>query len=279
MPFSWKGRADVIIPAVLVFCHLILISIQIPKGSEQTFFQRAIFSVFSPVQRVAGSVFRSTAEAWKGFFNLRDVRSENQQLKKEIFFLRQENGILQGLSGFLEGEKRLKENMSVIRKSFVPARVIGHDPSNYYRSIVINRGRLAGVRTNMAVCDQYGNLIGRVTDPVTARESRVQLVTDGDSGVSVISAGRDKIVGVLSGESQGMCRMKYVRATASGGAEGDELITTGFDKIYPPGLRVGAIVGIGQDASLFKVVSVRPYFSFTDLGVVAVINEKFQELF
>ena len=280
MPFSWKGRANVVIPLILVFCHLVLISIQVPKGSEQTLFQKVIFGAFSPVQRIAVSLIRGTEDSWNGFFRLRHIRSDNQRLKKEIFFLRQENGILQGLTGFLKGEKKMAADLAVLEKSIVAARIIGLDPSNYYRSLNINRGRLDGIRANQAVCDRHGNIVGRVTEPVTAHEARVQLVTDSESGVSVTTKGETKIVGILSGDSTGMCHMKYVLATVDGGAEGDELVTTGFDKIYPPGLRVGIVLRIEKDASLFKAIDVDPYFSFADLDIVAVIiSDKVQGIY
>ncbi|MHB8093658.1 MAG: rod shape-determining protein MreC, partial [Candidatus Aminicenantales bacterium] len=130
-----------------------------------------------------------------------------------------------------------------------------------------------------AVCDRNGNVIGRTVDPVTEGESRIQLITDADSGISVISSGQDRIVGILSGDSLGMCRMKFVLATTAGGAEGEDLFTTGFDKIYPPGLRVGTVVRVGNDATLFKAIWVRPAFSFADLDTVAIIKDQVQELY
>ena len=48
----------------------------------------------------------------------------------------------------------------------------------------------------MAVCDRSGNLVGRIVEPVVFREAKVQLITDAEAGVSVVS-GTDRIVGVL----------------------------------------------------------------------------------
>ena len=45
--------------------------------------------------------------------------------------------------------------------------------------------------------------------------------------------------------------------------EGDGLITSGLDRIYPKGLPVGVIVSVGPRRGLFKAVQIRPT---ADLG-------------
>jgi len=278
MPFSLRERKSVVVLAVLVFLNLLLISIQVPLGSEHTLFNKIIFSVFSPVQRAVVSVGAAIAGTWNGFFGLRGARVENQKLKKDIFFLGLENMLLLERLKFLQGDKLIQDNQASIRKTVLSARVIGVDASNYYKSIVINRGGADGVKANMAVCDKQGNLVGRVIEPVTLKEAKVQLITDEDSGVSVIS-GTDKVVGLLTGDSRGGCRISYVVTTMPGGREGEDLFTTGYDKLFPPGIRVGKITLIKTDGSFFKTILVQPFFSYGDLGQVAVLKERFEDLF
>ncbi len=278
MPFSLRERKNVVVLALLVFLNLLLISIQVPLGSEHTIFNKIIFSVFSPVQRAVVSVGTAIAQTWNGFFGLRGVRVENEELKKEVFFLKQENMLLLERLKFLEGDRLIQDDQAAIRKTVLSARVIGVDASDYYKSIVINRGGADGLKPNMAVCDKYGSLVGRVIEPVSFREAKVQLITDEDSGVSVIS-GTDKIVGLLSGDSRGGCQIRYVVTTVPGGQEGEDLFTTGYDKLFPPGIKVGKIVAIKTDGSFFKTILVQPYFSYSDLGQVAVLKERFEDLF
>ncbi len=278
MPPFWKDRKSVIVLGVLVFAHLVLISVQVPLGAERTLFDRTVFGVFAPLQRAATGVAAAVSGSWNGYFHLRGVRSKNQELLKELFFARQENLFLRERLRFLQGEAKTRENMAVLRKTFVAARVVGLDASDPFKSIVINRGAADGVRANMAVCDRSGNLVGRVVEPVAFREARVQLITDAEAGVSVVS-GTDRIVGVLAGDAGGGCRLRYVMSTTPGGQEGEDLFTTGFDSLFPPGIRVGRITSVVTDASLFKTIRVAPYFRFNDLDQVAVITERFEELF
>jgi rod shape-determining protein MreC len=62
-------------------------------------------------------------------------------------------------------------------------------------------------------------------------------------------------------------------------SEGENLYTTGYDSIFPPGINVGQIVSITPTSHLFKEVSVRPYFEFRHLDQLAVIRIQAKNIF
>ena len=267
----WEKRKNFLLLTGLVVFHLVLISIQIPVGSDKKLFEKAVFFVFSPVQKAAVSGFRGLQSAWRGYFDLRRVRRENQDLKRELFFLGQEKRFLEDRLLRFRSEGQVRESLAEFRDSLITARVIGSDAANYFRSVILDKGTLAGVQPDMAVCDRSGNLVGRTIRPVSLNEAVVQLITDQDSSVSVI-AGEARAVGILSGSPQaGFCTLKYILTTAQGGKENEELVTTGFDKIYPPGLRAGRILSVKPTATVFKQIVVQPYFSYATLDAVAVL--------
>jgi rod shape-determining protein MreC len=268
MPF-WEKRANFFVLIALVMVHLILISVQVPRHSDKKVMERIVFFVFSPVQKAAVSAFGGLESLWNNYFDLRKVREENQRLKRDLFFLNQDKWFLEDRLMFFRSEAQLRESLSRFRESLVVARVIGTDAGNYYRSVILDKGSLDGVSRDQAVCDRFGNLVGRTIEPVSFTEAVVQLITDAESGVSVISA-TDRVVGVLSGASAGLCVLKYVTAT-KGGRLGEDLFTTGFDKIYPAGIRVGRILSVKATSSIFKEILVQPYFSFAALEAVAVL--------
>jgi len=268
----WEKRRSALILAGLVAFHILLISIQIPRGAEKSLFEKSIFFLYSPVQRAVTGAVRGLGSLWTNYFDLRGVRGENQKLKKENFFLNQDVRFLEDQLQFFRSEAQVRERLAAFQGKIVPARVIGVDSANPFQTIVLDKGSLDGVGKDMAVCDRVGNLVGRTIEPVSLRETMVQLITDKDSSVSVVSA-VGRLTGSLTGRSGAVCELRYVLASASGGQVGEELLTTGYDKIYPAGLRVGSIRSIEKDerSPIFRKITVDPYFRFNTIDIVAVI--------
>jgi rod shape-determining protein MreC len=271
MPYREKRR-ELAIAALLVAFNLVLISIQVPKGGKKTLFEQAVFAVYSPVQKLAAAVVAGVSDAWEGFFGLRAARRENFELKKELFFRAQENRFLEERLRYFQAESALKANLKDFKDRLITARVVGSDPSNIYQTVVIDKGSDHGVRKHMNVCDKFGNLVGKVIDPVGRQEAMVQLITDKDSNVSVISE-ENRLVGLFAGRSAYLGELKFVLATSPKGTEGEQLLTTGFDGIFQPGLRVGRILKVSPDvdAPIFQKIIVQPNFRFNELDAVAVL--------
>ncbi len=269
----WEKRRSTLVLVGLMAFHILLISVQIPRGADKSLFEQAVFFVYSPVQRLASAAVRGVGSLWRGYFDLRGVRRENQRLRREAFFLRQDVRFLEDRLRLYRSESELRDLLDEFRGTIVAARVIGVDSANPYQSIVIDKGSLDGIGQDMAVCDMTGALVGRTIAPVNLKETMVQLITDKDSAVGVESAVA-KLTGSLAGRSGPALELRYVLATAAGGSVGEELRTTGFDKIYPPGLRVGRIHSLEKDESspIFRRILVEPDFRFNTLGVVAVLT-------
>lgn len=255
----------------LVLFHLVLISIQVPRGGRATYFEQAIFTVFSPIGRGAAAVVGHLRSAWSKYVYLRQVELQNQKMRDELFFLREENLALRRKVLEFQGEREMRELLDNVSRSILPASVIGLDPSQFYKSIVLNRGSADGVKKDMVVLDRRGRLVGRVIDFIAPRQSKVQLITDEQSGVGVVSA-RSRVVGVLSGDAEGRCLFKYVLKTNRDIAADEDVLTSGFDGIYPAGIPAGRVTAVSEDSSLFKKIVVTPYFNFSDLDRVAVFS-------
>jgi rod shape-determining protein MreC len=269
MPIRVKRKSVLLLGALALF-HLLLISVQVPLGAQRKLFERGVFFVFSPVQKTAVAAYRGIRSIWANYVDLRRVREDNQKLKQEMFFLEQEKRVLEDRLLRFRNEAEIRETLAAFKKSLIPARVIGTDAENVFRSIIIDRGQRAGVKPDMPVCDRYGNLVGRTIIPVSPDEAVVQLITDPESSVSVVTE-TDKIVGILSGKQGPLCAVKYILGTVQSGKQGDGLVTTGFDKIYPAGLPVARILSIKSNSTVFKDIVARPYFNFGTLDVVAVL--------
>jgi rod shape-determining protein MreC len=279
MPQIQRERRKQLILAALLFSQLVLISLQVPRGEESSYFERGVFFIFSPIQRGIHALFEKIGSGWRRYVDLRNVEKQNQEMKDELFRLRQENIQLRnGLEKSLDKQATARI-LADLRASYFFASVIGADASNLYKSIIIDKGARDGVVNSMAVVDKYGNLVGRTINPVSLGEATVQLLTDDNSGVSVYSKDH-RVTGVLAGDGKsGTCWLKYVQATDTELAVGEDLITSSLDRIYPPGIKAGRVVSIVSDNSLFKRIAVRPFFNFSDLNFVAVLSQRLDTLF
>jgi rod shape-determining protein MreC len=278
MPLFLKERKSLVVLTALIFFQLILISTQVPLGYGENYFEKAVFSVFSPVQHGILSLFRSIGEFWENYFYLQNVQSQNRKMKDEMFFLRQENNLLRNALENLRSAKEIEESLLRLHENILVAQVIGFDASNFYKSAVINKGSLDGLRKDMIVLDKNGSLVGRIINPIALKESRVQLITDNESGVGVFSQSKE-VMGILSGDDKGYCFLEYIHVTTEDIYEGEDIITSGKDGLFPSGIKVGKIVSITTSTSLFKQVKVEPYFDIRDLDQVAVIMRDPMEIF
>jgi rod shape-determining protein MreC len=269
----WERRRSALILTGLIVFHGFLIVVQVPQGASKSYFERAVFFVYAPVQRLAVGAVRGVAALWANYVDLRAVRRENVELKRRNFFLAQDMRFLEDRLARAGAEARLRENLAAYQGAIVAARVIGVDTVNPHQTIVIDKGSLDGIARNMAVCDRNGALVGRTIDKVGLKETQVQLITDKDSSVSVRSA-ETQLTGAITGQSRDECELRYILANAGGVREGLELRTTGYDRIYPAGLRVGVVAGVDRDprTPIFLKIRVRPYFGFDTIDAVAVLT-------
>jgi rod shape-determining protein MreC len=190
------------------------------------------------------------------------LREENAELQSQIIALQQQVSEVELLSALLDFARARPEN------SYQAAAVIGRDPSPFLQYVIINRGSDDGIRRGMPVVAQEG-LVGRIS-AVTATASRVQLITDPSSRVSVQILPTE-VDGVLSGSITGDLSIDLLPQGASLQA-GDLVLASGIGGNYPANILIGQVNTVRQSATaLFQTASVQPVVDFTRLEVVLII--------
>jgi rod shape-determining protein MreC len=272
MPLARPERKKILIVSGLIVFQLFLVSLQVPLGEQPSFLERGVFFVLAPAGRAVHGLTTAAAGLWNRYLYLRGVEVQNQSMRDELFHLRQENiRLREGLSRLRDGEAAARV-LAGLKQSFRIASVIGVDAVNVRRSVVINLGRADGLTPNRGVVDGDGRLVGRTVEPISRHEATVELITSDASSVGVFS-GKTNVVGILTGDPErGLCRLKYVLSTNENLARGEELFTSGYDKIFPRGIPAGVILSVRRVSDLFKVVSVRPYIELHRLNIVAVLT-------
>jgi rod shape-determining protein MreC len=248
--------------------HIILISAQVNSRAGVPLLEVVTFGAFAEVQRAAAGVTGSIRNAWNNYVDLRDLRGENTQLKRELADLQLQ--VQQERAG--AARTRQLEQLLDLRQELhfqtVPAGVIGTVANLEYRGVTIDKGSSAGVARNMAVIAPTG-VVGRVVTP-TRHASKVQLLIDRNAAAGALVE-RSRAQGVIVGASEDLVRMDFVAATADVKV-GDVIVTSGIDGIYPKGLAIGKVVQVNNGNGIYKAIRVRPTVDFNTLEEVLIVK-------
>jgi rod shape-determining protein MreC len=243
-----------------------LITVQVKNG-RFPFLEKPVLAVSSFFERIITWPFNTVASIGKGYVFLIGTERENRRLKEEIDRLTIENAVTNEL--LLENE-RLREALNFKKlnpPSSVVVQVIGKELSPASSTITINKGSDDGIGKDMAVITPAG-VAGKV-QAVLANTSKVILLTDPGSALAV-RVQRNREEGLLEGKLVN-CALKYVSYYADI-QEGDLLVTSGLDGIYPKGLAVARVVKVSKhEAIAFQTVVAEPAVRFPRLEEALVL--------
>lgn len=242
-------------------------------STKQRKLRTVVQSVAYPIQRGASAVGGLFGGLFGGLGELRRASVENQQLRAQVEQMQTE---LRDTRQKAAEADRLEKLLNLTRQTdyqTVTAQVIARDPSMWFDSISIDKGRLAGVQINMPVVTSDG-VVGRVvsTGPFN---SQVMLVTDEKSGAGAIvgQLGTSNAAGSIKGMGEnGLLDMRYVSGLEKV-QMGDVVYTTGQDGIYPAGLTVGQVVELHPgSATQAQTIHIRPSAGLDRLKEVTVLQ-------
>ena len=231
--------------------------------------EQLIVEITAPFQKLIKRTINLTKDFWLNYFCLIDVRHENSRLKQEINSFKVENSRYKELLATHERLRKLLQFKEVIRRPVVAAQVIGLDPTGWFKSIIIDKGKRAGLKWDMPVVNASG-VVGRIVS-ISTDYAKVLLIIDQNSAIDCLTQqSRDR--GMVKGLSTDVCKMDYM-AKSSDAVVGDMVITSGLGGIFPKGLPVGRISRM-KDVSggLFKEIEVTPSVDFSKLEEVLVIQ-------
>ncbi|HJU04216.1 MAG TPA: rod shape-determining protein MreC [Nitrospiraceae bacterium] len=256
---------------LLLFALLLSIMFLLPKQSRdlmQSLGQPVAYVVSLPLEALT-ALDHSIRDVWQGYVALRGLHDENQQLRRELLSFRQENSELREAAASNARLAALLEFKQRTPHRTIAAQVIGHDASNLYRGVVLNKGEGDGVRVDMGVITPVG-VVGRVikTGPSS---SVVLLVTDPHNAIAgIVQRSRDE--GIIEGTPHGRARIKYL-PLLSGVREGDVVVTSGLTGGFPRGVVVGTITSIHkEEGELFQSAEITPEADLSKLEEVLVIT-------
>jgi len=204
----------------------------------------------------------------ENYDTLAGFRSENERLRKRIQSLEVERQKLLEAQATNLRLKQLLDFRSHLSGAAVTASIIANSASSWFQSCLLDKGSADGVRKGMAVVTPLG-VVGQVV-AVTPRTAKVLLLTDPNSGIDVLVQ-RTRARGIVSGSLDNGTVLKYVKRSEDI-QEGDRLITSGIDGVFPKGLMVGAVIKVHkQHLGLFQFVEVLPAVQSSRVEEVLVV--------
>jgi len=222
-------------------------------GRLQTIVSTPLFSV------------RHISSLWTEWVTLKE---ENHRLREEVARLKQELAAYREASIANERYKKLLAIKEGMPTQLVVANVVGADLTAWVWSVTIDKGLRDGIMADMPVMAGEG-IVGRIIEP-SLGYSKVLLLTDTKSAIAAIVQ-RTRVQGILKGLGNGTCKLAYVEKSADV-VEGDEVITSGMDRLFPKGFLLGRVISVnrGQESDLFQEIIVMPVADLKRMEEVAI---------
>ena len=211
-----------------------------------------------PLQLVAAAPAAALRRVSDFFVSQSQLSTENAELRVKLAEARLAAQRLEAAAA--EGA-RLKSLMSAAEKlpagvTTTPAEILysGRDP--FAQRVLVDKGTRDGVRPGSPVVDESG-VVGQVTR-AHAMLAEVTLLTDKDQAIPVQVARNGLRAVAFGGGSSGLLELRYLAANAEI-VNGDRLVTSGIDGVYPPGLPVATVTRVERDATnIFARVLCQP---------------------
>jgi rod shape-determining protein MreC len=254
---------------IAMLAQIILISAQVQSRSGVRLLSLVTFEVFSRIERVTFGAISGTRGLWSNYVNLRHVRVENDALRLQVADLEvrlQEQRALAARSQNLQELMDLKSRSTF---STIAAEVIAGNPNPSMRTITIDRGTADGVQADMAVVAPAG-VVGRVVGTPARHAARVQLIIDRNAAAGALTE-RTRAGGMVVGtDAEPALRMDLVSNLADV-KEGDTVVASGVDGIYPKGFVIGKVERSERGSGLYRTVTLRPAVNFSSIEEVLVV--------
>lgn len=247
--------------------HILLISAQISSKRGVPVLEEVTFGIFAEVQRAASAGVNGIRHIWTGYVALRQVRRENEELKRQLAATQVEVQEQRALADRSRGLERLLELRDRTTLQTVAAEIIGAGATPDFRTLTIDKGINDGLRPDMAVISPTG-VVGRVVVP-SARAAKVQLLIDRNAAAGALIE-RSRAQGVVLGAGDGGLLMEYVPEVADV-AVGDVVVTSGIDGIFPKGFVIGRIEAVEKSGGAYRRIVVKPAADFSALEEVLVV--------
>jgi rod shape-determining protein MreC len=200
--------------------------------------RQAVAVVLYPLQRIAAAPAEGLARMGEFFVTQISLIEENARLTRQQLDNSARIQRYEGLAAENDYLRKLLEARSRFEGKAIMAEILYAEPDPFRRKIFVDKGMQAGARNGQVVVDDTG-VVGQVTRAYPWL-SEITLITDKDHAVPVQSV-RNGLRAIVFGSGEvGTLEVRYMPESADI-QNGDLLVTSGIDGIYPSGLPVASV--------------------------------------
>lgn len=248
-----SGKKKFLVLLILAALLCIIPSVVYLTGSAGIL-RDGIRTVLGPVESALGTVRDKFASVGQYFTDRDELQAEIDRLRGEL--AKKEEELYQA-NQYVEENKDLSAYLGLKEEnpdfSFISADVSSFENAGYQTIYTLNRGRDAGIASDMPVLTDLG-LVGYVSE-VGKTWCHVTSIVDSNAAVGAI-AGDDHELGIVVGDlslrEKGLCRMTRLSVETKL-KEGDRVYTSGGNGIYPDGLLIGTVRSVEPDNENLEV--------------------------
>lgn len=230
----------------------------------------------TPFRAISTAVTNWTQEQYDRAFLYEQLVAENDMLRQQLAEM--EQAAREGQDALSENE-RLRDLLGLSNERpelvYVDAAVTQRSSSNWGSDLILNKGSLHDVEVHDAVIDQYGNLVGVVTE-VGPNWAQITTILDPQTELGGRISRIDENA-ILEGDftlmQEGKLRMTFLSADTLL-VSGDLVVTSGLGELYPAGLTVGMVRSLHTEADgISRYAIVQPSADVEGLRYAFIITD------
>ena len=270
---TFIGRyRNLIVLAAILFAQIIGLAMQVRRPTdvgETRLIRLWAVSAVTPLESAVIHTQDWGKNLWTSYLYLHGVRRENRELRAQLEQMKIEEARLAEDARMAHRIQALLAFKEQYVDSTVAAQVIGTSGSDQSRVLYIDKGTNDGIATDMAVITPTG-IVGKIVQ-VFPDSAQVLPINDQFSGVG--AALKDsRLQGILKGTANGATTLQYIMSDEKV-TPGEDVITSGGDRIFPKGLPVGKVVSVQPGKDLFLNIRVIPAARLDQLEEVLVVTK------
>lgn len=239
--------------------------------------ENGVGSAINSVQGVVYKVGSKIKSSFSLVLNLGDIKSENEELKKEnekLKFNATQNELLR------KDNDELRNQLDFVKLNnqygYIGVDIVGLAGNNFLDGYVVNKGEKDGIEKGM-IAIEGESLVGKVTS-VGSNWSIVQSLCNENMAVAGYVASTGESNGIVTGYKGNDDKFLTEITELSMDSkikEGDTITTSGLGDVYPKGIKIGEVLEVYEDrAKVVKRAIVKPSVDFNKVEQLMIIVPK-----